>query len=241
MSDLFKDEKFEEFDEITQMIEPFESSLNAEIANFPEEIEFTTQDIINMATRSYYGGTTKDIGDLIRSKAIELGFTDLSSRASDSNFCKTFFKLEGKPGLLNLETGEFDGKIKLIKLKNGFEDNEIEQEMKNHLLASFNSNFRKPSFVNKARINEILDLFGSKEGVSHRSSREKVKSLYETYIKLMEDRSLNIKDVDLFKRFCLWNVKYIHDGTLPALSNITKIKIMMRSGQPIYSIKEDGV
>lgn len=245
MTDLFKDEKYEEFDEITQMIEPFESSINEEISQFPEEYELSAKFIADMLINNYssYYGSSLDIRTIVRRVCADLKLENLARRVDDREFCKTFFKLEstGENITFDLETKALTGSFRLIKIKNGFEDTEIENELKRFLASSFNTHLRKASAVNKGRINEILDLFSCYDGLSKRSSHEKVKALYETYIKHLEDRSLNIKDVELFKRFCHWNVKYIIDGTLPALSNITKVKIMMRSGLPIYSIKEDIV
>lgn len=243
--DLFKDKTFEEMDEISQMIEPFESQINVELSQFPDEFmldaEFFTCLIDYNRNRLHYS-ITEDLRKIVERKANTLGLELLAKTArTNSSFMTEFFDFEAEENCkYNAKTNELTGEIKVIKKKIAYEDKDIETHMKDYLRNAFND-FYRPGEVNKPRVNEILDLFNVKEGLSEKKALTKVRMLSKHYQTLIEDRSLNIRDVELFKRFVLWNIKYIKNGSLPALSNITKIKIMMRKGLPIYSIKEDIV
>ena len=243
--DLFKDKTFEEMDEISQMIEPFESQINVELSQFPDEFildaEFFTCLIDHNRNRLNYS-ITEDLRKIVERKASTLGLKLLANTArTNSNFMTEFFDFEVEENCkYNAKTNELIGEIKVIKKKIAYEDKDIETHMKDHLRSAFND-FYRPGEVNKPRVNEILDLFNVKGGLSEKKALSKVRMLSKHYQALIDDRSLNIRDVELFKRFVLWNIKYIKNGSLPALSNITKVKIMMRKGLPIYSIKEDVV
>jgi hypothetical protein len=244
--DLFKDKAFEEMDEISQMIEPFECQINVELSQFPDELvldaEFFTCLIDYNRNRLNYS-ITEDLRKIVERKASILGLELLTKTArTDRNFIAEFFDFEAEENCkYNAKTNELIGEIKVIKKKIAYEDRDIETHMKDHLKGTFNDFYYRPSEINKPRVNEILDLFNVKNGLSERKALSKIKILSKHYQTLIDDKSLNIKDVELFKRFVLWNIKYIKNGSLPALSNITKIKIMMRNGLPIYSIKEDIV
>ena len=243
--DLFKDKTFEEMDEISQMIEPFESQINVELSQFPDEFtldaEFFNCLIDYHRNRLNYS-VTEDLRKIIERKANGLNLALLGKTArTNTNFVSEFFDFEAEEGCTyNAKTNVVTGEIKVIKKKIAYEDKDIEIHMKDHLRSAF-SDFYRPGEVNKPRINEILDLFNVKGGLSEKKALSKVRMLSKHYQALIDDRSLNIRDVELFKRFVLWNIKYIKNGSLPALSNITKVKIMMRKGLPIYSIKEDVV
>lgn len=244
--ELFKDKTFEEMDEISQMIEPFEFKLNEELSQFPDEFTLSEEFIAalvdyNCRRLAYDYTIHEDLRTLVSRKASDLGLQNLSEKARlDRQFISDFFDLEvSEDASFNAHTNTLTGEIKVIKKKIAYDDQDIEKLMKEHITQRFNNEFYFSSEINKPRINEILDLFGVTAGLSERKGLLKIEKLKDHFIQLIEDRSLIIKDMDLLKRFVDWNVKYIKDGSLPAFSNITKIKIMMRKGQPIYSIKED--
>jgi hypothetical protein len=245
---IFKDKVFEEMDEITQMIEPFESQINTELSKFPDEF-LVEEDVLEglvayNSRRLSYGSTiSDDIRKLVERKAHNLGLTFLADTArTNRHFMDEFFTMEISEGATyNAETNKLDGEIKIKKIKIGYEDRDFHEIMESHVRSEFIRYFPSPGAVNNSRINEILDLFNVKEGLAERKALRKVDHLMTNYISLIKDRKLIIKDIELFKRFINWNILYIRNGNLPALSNITKVKIMMRSGQPIYSIKEDQV
>jgi len=242
--DLFKDKVYEELDDISQMIEPFEFAVNNELSLMPDKIKINAsffESIVfsNSGREKCYIDTRK----VIEYNTKWLNLHILSKHANaDYDFSNNFFTIEMSENThYNAETKELIGEIYLIKKKVAYEDKEIEKMLINYMRSTFNCHLGGPSSINKSNINEICDLFNLKEALQDRKSYGKVKKLFNKYEQLINDRELNIRDVELFKRFIDWNVKYIKHGNLPAMSNITKVKIMMRNGLPIYSIKEDEV
>lgn len=241
--DLFKDKIWEEMDDISQIIEPFESKINVELSQFPDEFlldaDFFQGLIEYNRTRLNYS-ICEDLRKIVERKAFSLDLKLLADTSrTNYQFVDEFFEIVYEEGCTyNAKTGILTGEVKVIKKKIGYEDRDLEALMKTMIVSAFNK-FSRSSDVSKPRINEILDLFNVKDGLSDKRSMGKLNKLCNHYVSIVEDRSLNIKDMELFKRFLEWNIKYIRDGNLPALSNITKIKIMMRKGLPIYSLKED--
>jgi hypothetical protein len=133
------------------------------------------------------------------------------------------------------------GKIFIRKKNVGIEDKDIELAMIQACRSMLYNSFSFSKDVSKPRLNELADMFGAVEARKERSWSKKLSKLSGHYQKLIEERKLVIKDVELFKRFLNWNVLYIKHGKLPAMANIAKLKIMMRNGAPIYSIKEEQV
>ena len=236
--DLFKDKAYEELDEISQLVEPFEYKVNDELAQMPDEIELDNEFFASVV-RNHGSRDTRKIVEQIASK---LQLKNLHRHMRENyNFTQEFFKVEVEEGTqYDASTNILTGSAKVIKYKMAYEDKDIDEMLIKYMQKKFN-NLPRPSHLKKTHINEICDLFGAKEALKDRSANGKIRFLYKRYKELMADRTLNIRDVDLFKRFVDWNVKYIVNGSLPSMSNITKVKIMMRSELPIYSIKEEIV
>lgn len=242
--DLFKDKVYEELDDISQLVEPFEYAVNNELAQFPDEIVLGS-DFLESAI-AYAGGrssTSQSIRRIVEREAYSRNLKTLCDHSKDDYyFVNNFFELHIDDNTTyNATTKELVGDIIITKKKMAYEDKEIEDYLLKYMHNKFSTHFRRPSFINKPRLNEICDLFGASDALSDRSAKGKVNKLYKRYKSLIEERSLNIRDVELFKRFVNWNLKYVKDGSLPSMSNIAKVKIMMRNELPIYSIKEEEV
>lgn len=244
MIDLFKDKVYEELDDISQLVEPFEYAVNNELAQMPEEIELDKDFFKSMI--GYGGGRnniTQSVRKIVEREANNRDLKVLSAHISnDYNFVNNFFKAEIEEGsYYNAATEEFIGGAKITKTKLAYDDKDIEKMLIDYMRSKFNNKLGRPSSISKPRLNEICDLFGAYDALKDRGARGKISKLYTKYKTLIEERKLNIRDVELFKRFIDWNILYIRNGSLPSMSNITKIKIMMRNELPIYSIKEEEV
>jgi hypothetical protein len=244
MIDLFKDKVYEELDDISQLVEPFEFAVNNELAQMPEEITLGQEFFENML--GYGGGRnniTQSVRKVVEREATNRGLETLSQHMrNEYGFVDKFFKVEIEEGSsYNAATKEFIGGVTIIKDKMAYEDKEIEKMLIDYMGNQFGNKLGRPSAISKPRLNEICDLFGAYDALKDRGARGKLNKLYTRYKTLIEERKLNIRDVELFKRFVDWNVKYVKNGSLPSMSNITKIKIMMRNELPIYSIKEEEV
>ena len=242
--ELFKDAVYEKLDDISQLVEPYEFNINSELAQMPDEIILGPDFFHSMIA---CGGGRDNVYEsgrkVIERTAKRQGLSELGEWSRlNPDFCKEFFEiLISKDAAYNPATKEMTGEVKITKKKMAYEDKEIDDMLISHMKQQFRSHLNRPSSVNKAQCNEICDLFGATDAMSDRKASGKIRKLTKRYQELLSDRTLNIRDVNLFKRFINWNIKYIKDGNLPAMSNITKLKIMMRSELPIYSIKEDEV
>jgi hypothetical protein len=237
--DAFKDEVYENMDDISKLVEPFEYSVNNDLSQFPDEIELDTSMLKSIISyESWSESWGQNLSFFVRAKSDSLGLQSLSKEIgfNNSNFVHSmfiFFDFEN-----NIITG---GKIFLRKKKIAVEDNDIESVLNATIVKTFDNNFFGACDVNKKRLNEIAEMFGAKQARKERSWRKKTEELRNHFQEIVKNKNLVIKDVELFKRFLNWNVMYIKDGKLPAMANLARIKIMMRNGMPIYSIKEEQV
>lgn len=242
--DLFKDKVYEDLDDISQLVEPYEYIINNQLAQMPDEIELDADYFLSLI--QYNSGRDScydDLRQVIKKQADKLGLSELAKHSRlNYDFSRDFFKVEMDENVtFNPATMELIGEIKIIKTKLAYDDKDIDEMLINYMKSEFGNKLGRPSSMNKGRMNEICDLFGIPDALSDRKAKGKLNKLYKKYKELMSDRTLNIRDVELFKRFVDWNIKYVRDGNLPSMSNITKVKIMMRNELPIYSIREDVV
>lgn len=251
MSDnQFVDEVYESMDDISKLIEPFEFKANTELAEFPDEVEITPDRLYELACRSggyYFESWSTGVNSLVYENARRLNLEAIVSETlNNSNFTTKIFEIVTVP---DLEDGviTFDtvtktisgGKVILRKKSLIVEDADIESRMITILVQRFNSEIFSPSCMDKKRLNEVANLFGAKEACKERAWKPKIDQLRIYYTKMIDEKRLPIKDMELFKRFVEWNINYIKHGNLPSFANITRLKIMLKSGLPIYSVKED--
>ena len=161
-----------------------------------------------------------------------------------------FFKFEVRDAVedgdhtaitLDFKNGTMSHKIFLVKHTLGYEDKELEDMAKDALTMDIRIQLYSNVQVNKPRLNELADLFGAEDVKSDRSYKGKVKKFIKHIDQLVDDRKLDVRDLQLCSKFANWVVLYVKDGNLAALNNITRIKIMMHENRPIYSIAERGV
>lgn len=230
---IFKDKVYEELDDISKLIEPYQCKLNEELSNFPDRVEIDPKDL-----HSSWGTSTNDI---VRNIARSLELRNLAE--SSWNLDRRFFEFEifdfdGQPTnsiCYNFATNEIDGKIFLVKKVFCIEDDGVMDIIVKKL---DNSLSRWGKWANSKRINEIADLFGNLNISKLRSANKKMRALREHMLNLVKSKKIDIRDAELADRFGKWIIAYINDGKLPALANITTLKIMTHQNKPIYSIDE---
>lgn len=241
---MFTDKVYEDLDELSQLVEPFNCELNDELAIIPDCIEITVDDIMHQ------------LGDLGRWSTFSVErFMIIKIReykGSDSVLADIwgaidkFFKLkvEGedvRSFTIDIEKNTMSHKLVIVKDKLCYEEKELEKMSRNRFHRQVRDLLWQASKVNKSRLNEIAELFNAEKSRQSRNWDKKVSLLCDHIKSMMEDRDLNIRDLGLAERFGRWVGLYVRDGSLPALTNITKLKIMTHSGKPIYSIEEVDV
>lgn len=248
--DHFKDEVYENMDDISKMIEPFEFQLNNELAQFPDEFELTPIEMESIIAWSggWGEGYYESLDTLIKNRASKLNLESIRKEINSNRNAHQMFDLVVEPDIegvnltYDLVTRQIEGgKIFIRKKIIALEDSAIESKMASHLHNKFSEYFIYASTVNKKRLNEIADMFGAKKAREERSWHKKVYELRKHFAAMIIDKKLPIKDFELYTRFVIWVINYIKDGSLPAMANIAKLKIMLRNGLPIYSMKEEGI
>lgn len=247
---VFKDEVYDDMDDLTKLIEPFEYIVNTELSLFPDEIELTPEMFISSVSNQWgenYLNLSLEVA--VVNRAGELNLSNIAREVHQrGRFASDMFEfrweLDEEDGKITYDAsaGTFSGgRLFLVKKKIAVEDSDIEKRMEQYIYNAIDNGFFGAKEVIKGNINEIAMLFGAKKAREERAWRNKVRQLALHFASLVKERKLVIKDFDLFKRFVTWIILYIKNGNLPAMSNITKLKIMMRSGNPIYSIQEEQV
>lgn len=238
---MFKDEVYDELDDISKLIEPYQYSMNDEISKFPDEVEIHAEDLFKGYTDAW-GFSSLRLAEIIVHKAKELGIslndTPPTIRIRDLFGFKVKDLEEGESIYLNTKDSTLSHKLFLVKKAPALDDDELEKLSKDRMINPIKQILWNSKSVNKKRLNEIAELYGALEVKKDRTYRGKVSKFCAFLSSLIDDKKLNIKNVDLAEKFGTWIGEYVRDGNLPALNNITKIKIMMREDKPIYSIVE---
>lgn len=242
---MFKDKVYEEMDEISRMFEPFQFSLNDELAQLPDRIEVLPEQVLN--SDGYSSGITTTTTTIVKNLAREMNLLQIidKMRLLQNN---EFFKFEVETDLAEGEYVTLDGttmklshKIFVVKNKIAFDEQELEKMRKEYILGSIRRNFERSRDVNKPRFNEIADIYGAEIVKSERSFRGKVSEFANHIERLIDDKTLDIRDMDLCHKFVKWIVYYVKNGNLAALNNLTRIKIITHEKRPIYSIEEKEI
>lgn len=242
---MFRDKTYEELDDISKLVEPYKCKLNEQLAEFPNEFEIT-EDMIMSAWDDYWGWSSISINKLISDKFKELELEDLTQSHTFFDV-RQFFeiqvkdKAEGDNVMIDVKNNKLSHKLHIVKFKLAYEDTELEKIGTDAIIQTIKNSLNSAKVVNKVRLNELADLYGADAVKRNRSFNGKVRFFCKHLISLIEDNKLEIRDIELCKKFGEWIVMYVRDGNLPALNNLTRIKIMMHEDRPIYSIEERSV
>jgi hypothetical protein len=235
---MFKDKVYEDMDDISKLIEPYQSSVNEELSKLPDSIEVEPELFTSM-----YGTSVREV---MQAKCRDLGLNALVNdmwKICDNNFFSLVMQdNEGEPVEslnFNFKTGEIDGKIFVVKNKIAFEDEDLEKISIDKFISVLNSFMHKKA--NAARVNEVADLLSLDKVKAERSPRRKMYTLMQQASEVLRSKKIDIRDIQLVEKFAQWIKLYVTDGNLPALGNIAKIKIMSHDKRPIYSIQEQAV
>jgi hypothetical protein len=234
---MFKDRVYEEMDDISKLVEPYQYSLNEALAQFPDQIELTTEEL-----SSPWGINCMEI---FRSHVNKLELNHLlkSHRPGDDFFQ---FKIIDEFGEyvdtadLNFRDSTLSNKIVMVKSKIGYEDFDVEKIAKQAIIEGLQV-YNSYRMLNASRLNEIADLFNDNATKKERSVRRKMPMFRKHMGDLIDSKKLDIRDVGLCTRFASWIIAYVQHGNLAALNNITRLKIMTHQNRPIYSIEEKDI
>ena len=241
MASIFDDKKLNQFDELTQLIEPFVFPINSNLNRFPKVTEITYEDVRNMqdgssATSTLYLSTILDYVN--KKMKLDIPFNVVS----DDNFKKKFSMEIIEGTILNLEEGTMNGVITIKKEESVYNDKEIKEIMIGNCVSSAFSGIRKQKNAPASRIHELAETMGILSTLKdQRGFSDKVRVLREKIKEELETNRIRIRDVDLAIQYGRWINKFLSDGNMAALKNIALLRIMSHTDKAIYSIQEESL
>jgi hypothetical protein len=237
---VFADPVYDNLDDITKMIEPHVDVISETIGMLPDEFEITSSDLETMIkNNTSWGNIFLYQEEIVKYKINQMKLEISPCLLADAMRGHTLYKIEMDASTsFDLDSKQLTGVIKLIKQKT----HRTEEEINSGFLESIRRmgwEVNKPDF--KPRLNEIADIFDLKEARKQLKTRYKVDGIVKGLQEQIKDRRLNIKDVELQNRFVKWITAYVKQGSLPAMANLCKMKIMLMDGSPIYSMEKEEV
>lgn len=237
---LFEDKKYEEMDWLTKAIEPIVSSKNETLASLPNEFTLTNDQLQYLMLNSW--GLSIEVQN-----AFKFLMTKNNIKIEDPNLAKEMSDCYNliQDGDLIFYGGdqpriEGNGVIKLVKIKQMFDEKELQDELGQTGLSKFYDIRNRDIPVE--RLNEIIELIdGSSPLLSSRSVDKKIRGIIEMIKEIMKENKWNIRNTDLADKVSVWICLYLDKGNLAAMANFCKFKVMTHDGSPIYSIQEEEV
>lgn len=239
---MFKDKKYESMDDASKLFEPFEFKLNDELAKLPDRIELTPE--VFLEHPNLWGnGFNMSCHDVVVEKARSLSLGSIWRHIpllSKNNFFKFEVENLNKNDKVELHAtnGTLSHKVYVVKNKIAFDEHFLENHRKEQFNIKIDRAFSRNRYMNKKRFNEIADIYGANEVKHERAFRRKLSLFIKHITNMMDDKTLDIRDWELCEKFNDWIIRYVKDGNLACLNNLTRIKIMTHEKRPIYSIEE---
>ncbi len=241
---FFKDSVFENLDDISQMVEPFQCKFNDELHKLPDRIDLDYNEIMKWFGKdTLWGGFgTMEIDSVLKAHnhQKDIDWDLITDKQADK-----FFKFQIGDGeedeqcYLDVDNKRLTNTITLIKHKSGFDDEELYKMMIENLKHRCWRMMRKPSLLHKGNINEIADVFDIDGVYKERAMKPKRDKLLNGLVEQFNDRKINIRNFELGLRFAKWITSYICNNNAAAIKNITLFKVMMLNERPIYSIDNE--
>lgn len=235
MSSFFKDSKWDEMDWLNKAIEPYTYSVNLLLAKLPIETEIPYEDLLRQVSRSGNFYTDAMLAKIILPFVRDEDEAYKSSKIIDS-FGEKIFTLVVEPdSSLDLDNERVIGGVRLVMTSPTITDEMIESMYPNFVHDILPTNAQRHQLV---WINELLDIVDCKDSRNSTSSHKKIYSLKYHMLELYSSNKWKIRNVDLAIKLLRWMSTYIRTGDKRSLANISKLKCMIYSGDPIYSMEE---
>lgn len=234
--DLFGDQQYEELDWLTKAIEPISDEFNAKLAAIPQTVTVDYNTIAHCMSSVW---TQSASLVYILAKTFDIS-------TEEAKVIQDYFEVDVTENTkISLKEKAMIGSITLIKKSDSLSEKDLKKRMsevvRNKLIeksAQLTINFRlnKKDIVN--RMNEVLDVLDSKDGLRARSAQSKIYCLRQSLETAIAEDKFKIRDVQLAEKIVAYGYDYIINGDLSKLTNLCRIKVMMHSGKPIYKFEE---
>jgi hypothetical protein len=233
---VFDDKKYEELDWISKAVEPVEANIAKLLSELPDQYVFDYSTFLKVAGDNYRLSlnTRRALLHAASAEGKRVEYDDLV-------LLEGCYELAVSPNtLINFETETLEGEIKLIKVKNTFDDEELKNMLGFKGIRELSSIIYSNMTV--SHVHEVAELLGKCEHITKfRSKRKKIIILKNRVKEIFANNEWNIKDVELANKMCTWIAMYITKGNMAAYTNFCKLKVMTHKGLPIYSMEEEPV
>jgi hypothetical protein len=229
---LFEDKEFDQLDWLNRAVEPFIFPPNDVLAIMPEKFDFDYSALLGVMKNT--NRTNIDLDSLVEYAAQQSG-VDMGSY----HLCiKEHYKIQLEPDtVMNFETRQLSGGVSIVKTKNQLTDEDIQAMLATKMYESLRGMYATaPEQI--PRLNEVLDLIGSKDARGSRSGRHKVEAIAAAMTKVVTEDKWRVRNYNLMLKCADWIKDYVDRGNLASMSNFTRLKCMTHKGQPIYSMEE---
>jgi hypothetical protein len=234
---VFDDKRYEELDWISKAVEPIETPLQELLASLPGEFIIDFDLFLKMV-----GQSSSLSLSLSRVMHHLVNNSESAHRVDydDAQRLQECFAIElDEHTYVDFESGIITGEIRLVKVKDSFEEKELQAAMGSKGLANMNSDLWHPN-TTCGRLNEIVDMIGKCDAAfKTRSKRKKAHLIYRRMKTILTEGEWNIKSTELADKLCGWIGGYARSGNLACLTNFCKLKVMTHKGLPIYSMEEE--
>jgi len=234
---VFDDAKYDELDWLSKATEPIEARVNVVIASLPAEIEIDFKTVKEVASSGYKSlNMTKD-GLVETSLKQNSEFYNFSLSYQERDMLYSCYELRIEENtIVDFETGSIHGSIKLIKVKNTFDNKELEKIFGLEGLERISR--MTVTQESMSRVNEVLGILGKcDEALMTKSFRNKRRGVYIRVKAILATNEWNIRDVELASQIGLWIFDYVVDGNIAAFRDLCRLKVMTHKGFPIYSME----
>lgn len=233
---LFKDEKYEELDWISQAVEPIQTELAIILEQLPDLVEYDAHQLTEaLHNRNTFINTHTVILRILQQKSITL-------KANAINCLESCFQIDCAPNTtFHAKTMDMIGHLRVIKTTHTIDQDLLTKTLGKDGLDMLSSLWAIPH-SGIARLNELAEIIGDADMVlKTRGSHKKVNQFLIRVKKLFETNEWNIKDYELANRVHDWMYRYIVDGNLAAMNNFCRLKVMTHKGVAIYSLNEEAL
>jgi len=228
---FLKDAKWDEMDWLNKAVEPFTFSLNQTLEKIPSTYVVRYDEIVN-----HVGSYSVDFSTLVRNMLESAKLTEEELSLVSLVSTEALFSIHVEPDTtLDLDAKTINGALTVSKKIESFSDDHVAELIPRLVHQFLYSSWGK---ADSSRLNEVMDILDCKEARKTSSSKKKKRGLELYLLKTFRDNTWNIKNVDLIIKFLQWIIQYIDSGDRCSLANLSKLKCMTYSGNPIYSMEE---
>lgn len=229
---FFEDKEYENLDWLNKAIEPYTLSLNDKLSELENEYILTIEDL-NAGGRSVSVSLSHILNKRFKEKGISFSLNDTVIGAE-------LFDFHVDPDTtVDFRTGEINKPILVKKKKHVFTDEELPEIAVKYIMRVIDySSWRIYGDSSISRTNEVMDIIGCTRYKNSKKAINKCIEITNRLIDIVKNTEWNVRNLDLMIKAAQWIMNYIERGDLSGITNLTKLKCMTHSGNPIYSMKE---